>query len=114
ASETGPTTAPVTGAATSGTAGAAASLTGDASGLTTLSAFGLALFAGLIFNIMPCVLPVLPLKAIGFYEVSQHNRAKSILFGLVFSAGMIAVFALLGLLVLGLKLITWGGMFAEP
>jgi thiol:disulfide interchange protein DsbD len=64
------------------------------------SAIGFALLAGLIFNVMPCVLPVLPLKAIGFYEVSQHNRAKSISYGLVFSLGIIATFAALALLVL--------------
>ena len=48
---------------------------------------------------MPCVLPVVPLKAMGFYEVSQHNRAKSLALGLVFSLGLVASFAVLGLLV---------------
>lgn len=104
------TTAPT---ATEGSADSAVTIAAQNTGLTTLSAFGMALFAGLIFNIMPCVLPVLPLKAIGFYEVSQHKRSRSILFGLVFSLGMIAVFALLGLLVLGLKLFTWGAMFSQ-
>ena len=58
-----------------------------------------AFIAGLIFNVMPCVLPVLPLKAIGFYEVSQHDRKKTILLGSVFSLGVIAVFAALAVIV---------------
>lgn len=68
--------------------------------MSALFAFSIALLVGIIFNVMPCVLPVLPLKAIGFYEVSQHNRAKSISYGLVFSLGIIATFAALALLVL--------------
>jgi thiol:disulfide interchange protein len=67
---------------------------------SALWAFSIALAVGVIFNVMPCVLPVLPLKAIGFYEVSQHNRARSFSFGVVFSLGIIATFAALALLVL--------------
>ena len=39
-------------------------------------ALAIALVVGVLFNLMPCVLPVVPLKAIGFFEVSQHNRAR--------------------------------------
>ena len=80
---------------------------------STLGAFGIAFLAGLIFNVMPCVLPVLPLKVMGFYEVSQHDRSRCAMLGGVFSLGLIAVFALLGVLVLGLKLISWGGLFGK-
>lgn len=80
---------------------------------TISTAFGAALLAGLLFNIMPCVLPVLPLKAIGFYEASHHNRAKSFAFGLVFSAGLISVFAVLAVVVLVLKFLTWGELFSK-
>ena len=62
-----------------------------------------AFLIGIIFNVMPCVLPVVPLKAIGFYEVSQHNRALSLAFGAIFSVGLIATFAALGLCVVVLK-----------
>jgi thiol:disulfide interchange protein DsbD len=75
--------------------------------------------AGIIFNVMPCVLPVLPLKAMGFYEASHHDRAKTIAFGLVFSLGLIAVFVVLGLFVLLSKSIlgtqfSWGQQFSYP
>jgi thiol:disulfide interchange protein DsbD len=56
---------------------------------------------------------VLPLKAIGFYEVSRHNRAKCLLLGLVFSAGLITTFAVLALLVVVLKVVAWGEIFGQ-
>lgn len=77
------------------------------------TAFGAAFLAGLLFNIMPCVLPVLPLKAVGFYEVSQHHRAKAFSYGLVFSLGLIAVFAVLAVLVLVLHAVSWGELFSK-
>ena len=51
-----------------------------------------AFVGGLVLNVMPCVLPVVPLKIMGFYEVAQHSRAKSLAFGAVFSAGLVASF----------------------
>lgn len=80
-------------------------------------AIGIGLFVGLLFNVMPCVLPVLPLKIMGFYEASQHHRGRAIMLGASFSAGLILVFVGLGLLVLLSKTIfgqslQWGQWFA--
>ena len=77
-------------------------------------AFAVAFLAGILFNVMPCVLPVMPLKAIGFYEVSQHHRDKCVLLGLVFSAGVIAFFAAVALVILVFKSLTWGQQFSNP
>jgi len=105
-----------------------------ASGQTTVSLFGfsfdlhdhspllavaVAFLAGIIFNVVPCVLPVLPVKAIGFYEASQHSRARSLLLGFVFSLGLVALFAALGMVVILSKSlfghqITWGQQFSYP
>jgi thiol:disulfide interchange protein DsbD len=74
-------------------------------------AFSAAFVIGIIFNLMPCVLPVLPLKIMGFYEVSQHDRKKSILLGAVFSAGLIASFGVLAALVVGSTQLQWGALF---
>ena len=74
-------------------------------------AFAAAFLIGIVFNLMPCVLPVLPLKIMGFYEVSKHDRAKSILLGGVFSAGLIASFAVLAALIVGSAKLQWGGLF---
>lgn len=76
--------------------------------------FFVSFVVGIIFNVVPCVLPVVPLKAIGFYEVSQHNRAKCLLLGIVFSVGLIATFAVLGLFVLVLQKFSWGEQFSNP
>jgi thiol:disulfide interchange protein DsbD len=81
-----------------------------------LLAFSAAMLIGLIFNVMPCVLPVLPLKAIGFYETSQHHRGKSFLFGVTFSLGIVFTFAVLALLVLPIAGAghRWGDWFTNP
>lgn len=81
------------------------------------SAIGVGWVVGLLFNVMPCVLPVLPLKIMGFYEASQHHRGRALALGASFSAGLILVFAGLGLLVLLSKTLfgqslQWGQWFA--
>ena len=78
-----------------------------------LLALILAFIIGIIFNLMPCVLPVLPLKAMGFYEVSKHNRARSLLLGTVFSLGLLSAFAVLAMLVVVYQA-AWGQQFSNP
>jgi thiol:disulfide interchange protein DsbD len=73
----------------------------------------IAFVIGILFNLMPCVLPVLPLKAIGFYEVSRHNRSRSLMLGGVFSLGLIAAFAVLAVLVVIYRK-AWGEQFSSP
>ena len=72
-----------------------------------------AFIAGLLFNVMPCVLPVLPLKAAGFYEAAAHSRGRSVLLGAVFGLGIISIFAVLALFILVFKSFTWGGLFSQ-
>ena len=107
--EPSPTTGPV--AISSSTPGADA---GEDADFTVMTAFGAALLAGLLFNVMPCVLPVLPLKAAAFHRAAEHHRSRSILLGASFSVGIIAVFAVLAVLVLVLRVISWGSLFSNP
>jgi thiol:disulfide interchange protein len=72
-----------------------------------------ALAVGILFNLMPCVLPVVPLKAIGFLEVSKHNRAKCFFLGLVFSAGVVTCFLGLAVLIVVLHRFAWGQQFSS-
>ncbi|MEM8875095.1 MAG: cytochrome c biogenesis protein CcdA [Planctomycetota bacterium] len=82
---------------------------------STLVWFGLAFVAGIMFNVVPCVLPVLPLKIMGFFEAAKHDRAKCVTLSLFFAVGMIAVFAALGLLLLVFGAIgSWGEIFSKP
>jgi len=60
---------------------------------------------------MPCVLPVLPLKAIGFYEASQHSRGKCFLLGAIFCLGMLSMFGILAFLII-ISGKAWGELFA--
>ena len=74
----------------------------------------LAFVAGIFFNLVPCVLPVLPLKAIGFYESAGQSRAKSLVHGASFSLGIVLTFAALAVLIFAFGWISWGEMFASP
>jgi thiol:disulfide interchange protein len=65
-----------------------------------------------VFNLMPCVLPVLPLKVIGFVDASQHSRARCFLLGCVFSLGMICFFGILAQLVVVWRYLQWGQLFS--
>ncbi len=102
------TSAPATGPS----AGSMASRTETGWNLGT--AFGAAFIAGLLFNVMPCVLPVLPLKAAAFHRAGEHSRSRSVMLGTAFSIGIIAVFAVLAVLVLVLRVISWGSLFSNP
>ena len=79
-----------------------------------------AFLVGILFNVVPCVLPVLPLKAVGFYEASHHSRLKSFSFGAAFSLGLITTFAVFGILIFGYSWIgfhdrpfDWGQLFTK-
>ena len=80
----------------------------------------MAFVAGIFFNVVPCVLPVLPLKIISFYEAAQHSRAKSFAHGVAFSAGIVLMFAILSLLIvagdtlLSTGNLAWGELFSKP
>ncbi|MEL7238420.1 MAG: cytochrome c biogenesis protein CcdA, partial [Planctomycetota bacterium] len=73
----------------------------------------LAFVAGIFFNVVPCVLPVLPLKIISFYETAQHSRAKCLAHGVAFSVGIVVLFAILAVLMFAFKAISWGQLFSN-
>jgi thiol:disulfide interchange protein DsbD len=72
-----------------------------------------AILVGLLLNAVPCVLPVLPLKAMSFYEDAGHDRGRSILNGLVFSLGIIVTFGALALFVISQDAL-WGKFISHP
>jgi thiol:disulfide interchange protein len=57
----------------------------------------LAILAGLSINIMPCVLPVLPLIMIRLIEQANHSSRRRIASGLAFCGGVILFFAVFAL-----------------
>lgn len=104
-------------ATTTTTPGAATGATGavEAAGLGLWAAMGLALIGGLILNLMPCVFPVLAIKALGFLHgnASTHRRQ-----GLAYTAGVLTAFAALGAVLLALRGagtgVGWGFQFQSP
>jgi thiol:disulfide interchange protein DsbD len=78
----------------------------------------LAFVGGLILNIMPCVLPVLSLKVLGFVRHANESRATQLRLGLLFAAGVLASFLALALVVVGIQQagdqLGWGFQFQNP
>lgn len=72
--------------------------------------FSLAGIAGFLLNLTPCVLPVIPLKILSLQAHAKDPRQCFIL-GSVFGVGIIAAFAILGILIAGVRVIDWGEMF---
>jgi len=77
----------------------------------------LALGGGLVLNLMPCVLPVLSIKAVGLLESGESpTRARS--HALAYSAGVLLSFATLGLGILALRsaghALGWGTQLQQP
>lgn len=105
---------PDTGAGVADTAAAAAPGSPHTS---LLSALLLALGGGLLLNLMPCVLPVLSIKAIGLLE-SREGKAASRRHALFYTAGVLVSFAVVGLAVLALRAAGmaygWGFQLQQP
>jgi thiol:disulfide interchange protein/DsbC/DsbD-like thiol-disulfide interchange protein len=68
-----------------------------------LAAVGLALAGGLILNLMPCVLPVLSVKAIALLAHADASRRALRLHGLAYAAGVLACFGVLAGVLIGLR-----------
>lgn len=93
-----------------------------ASTTTTFSAFALALLfaflGGMILNLMPCVLPVISLKVMGFVEMAGKGRREGLRHGLAFTLGVLASFWVLSGLLLALRAygegVGWGFQLQEP
>jgi thiol:disulfide interchange protein len=105
---------------------AAISNSGPASTTTALSAgsqglWQMLLYAflgGLILNVMPCVLPVIALKILGFVAQAKDEPRQIRKLGLIYGAGVLFSFLLLAALVIGVQAAGhkagWGMQFASP
>ena len=51
------------------------------------------ILAGVILNVMPCVLPVIPLKVLGLAAQAGQSRARLVALGLAFAGGIMLFFA---------------------
>ena len=77
-----------------------------------------AFIGGLILNIMPCVLPVIALKILGFVSQAKESPVRVRALGLVYAGGVLVSFLVLAGLVVALKAAGqsagWGMQFSSP
>jgi thiol:disulfide interchange protein/DsbC/DsbD-like thiol-disulfide interchange protein len=77
-----------------------------------------AVLGGLILNLMPCVFPVLSIKAIGLVEQAKKHPAAVRTKGLVFAAGVVSSMLCLAAILLALRAggeqIGWGFQLQSP
>jgi thiol:disulfide interchange protein len=97
---------------------AATSFAGDAvEPLSLLPALLLAFLGGVILNLMPCVFPVLSIKAMGALG-SADDRAELRRHGLWYALGIVAAFLLLAGVLIALRAggqqLGWGFQLQEP
>ena len=77
-----------------------------------------AILGGVILNLMPCVFPVLSLKALGLIQTRDKARAHVIAHGAAYLGGILISFALFAGIILGLRAfgtsLGWGFQLQNP
>ena len=78
----------------------------------------LAFIGGIILNIMPCVLPVISLKILGFVNQAEESPGRVRMLGVVYSIGVLCSFLVLAGLIIGVQKAggnaVWGMQFSNP
>ena len=78
----------------------------------------LAFLGGLILNVMPCVLPVIALKILGFVSQSKEAPGRVRRLGIVYALGVLASFLVLAVAVIAVQQAghkaSWGMQFGNP
>ncbi|MBX9945710.1 MAG: thioredoxin family protein [Reyranella sp.] len=86
--------------------------------LSLVQALLFAVLGGLILNLMPCVFPVLAMKAAAFARLAGHARGEMRRDGLAYTAGVLASFGAMAAVVLAIRAsvgeVTWGFQFQSP
>ena len=103
------------------TPGLSSSSQPTASGILATSLWKMLLYAflgGLILNVMPCVLPVIALKIVGFVGQAKDDPRRVRRLGLIYALGVLVSFLVLAALVIGVKAAGhkagWGMQFGNP
>ena len=102
-----------------GTSGSSGATLGH---MTAAAAIGLAFLGGILLNLMPCVFPVLFLKALGLVQTTanadENSRRKLLTHGLMYALGIVVSFwAIVGVLLAvraGGSQVGWGFQLQSP
>ncbi len=74
--------------------------------------------AGLILNLMPCVLPIISIKVLGFLGHAEKTKAEALKSASFFAAGIITTFVALAAIIISLREVGiqlgWGFQFQFP
>jgi thiol:disulfide interchange protein/DsbC/DsbD-like thiol-disulfide interchange protein len=92
---------------------------GDTASLAALPvALLFALAGGMLLNLMPCVFPILSIKALGLATPDAGGRRALRLEGVAFAAGVVVAFAVLGIALFALRAagaqLGWGFQLQSP
>lgn len=96
---------------------------GGKTSMTTLGAIGLAFLGGIVLNLMPCVFPVLFLKALALVQTANAaegdvRKTHALRHGLVYALGIIVSFWAIVALLLAVRAtgshVGWGFQFQSP
>ncbi|MYH32805.1 MAG: thiol:disulfide interchange protein [Gammaproteobacteria bacterium] len=83
-----------------------------------VQAIGFAVLGGLILNLMPCVLPILSLKALGVAQMAGESPRAARNSGIQFLAGVLVSFLVLAALIIALRqggqLVGWAFHMQNP
>ncbi|MBL4590283.1 MAG: thioredoxin family protein [Alphaproteobacteria bacterium] len=83
-----------------------------------LSAILFAIIGGMILNLMPCVFPILSMKALSLVKISAKHPAEAMKHGFAYTAGILVSFLALAVVILSLKAggaeIGWGFQLQNP
>lgn len=109
-------------AAAPGAAGGAAAATGSggsaATGMGLVTAILSGLLGGIILNLMPCVFPILSMKALGLVELAGADRATARSSGVYYTVGILVAFAAIAVALLALRAAGsaagWGFQMQSP
>jgi len=86
--------------------------------LTLVQALVFALLGGLILNLMPCVFPVLAMKAAAFARLAGHERGAMRRDGIAYTAGVLVAFGAMAAAVIAIRAtigeVSWGFQFQSP
>ncbi|MCB9990383.1 MAG: thioredoxin family protein [Rhodospirillales bacterium] len=86
--------------------------------ISLIQALLFALLGGLILNLMPCVFPILSMKALSLCKMNAKDERTARLYGLAYTAGILLCFAAIAAILIGLKSagaqIGWGFQLQNP
>jgi len=86
--------------------------------LTILRFILFAFIGGVLLNIMPCVFPLLSVRALSLVRESQNDRKRIFLGSMSYTGGILVSFIILAVIVVAVKasgeLVGWGFQFQNP